>query len=81
LIVSRPSAGGQSMRITSYCLRASLSALRSTSSRPILPDSERSTSARIGVAGTSPSCTAFLALASPDSTSAIVGDASGGMSK
>ena len=69
------------MSTTSCCLRASFNALRSTSSRPILPDSERSTSARIGLAGTIPSCTAAFALASPDSTSAIVGLASGGTSK
>jgi hypothetical protein len=81
LTVSSPSAGGQSMRITSYDCRGPFSAFRSTSSRPILPDIERSTSARIGVAGMMPSWTASEALASPESTSATVGAASGGTSK
>ena len=80
-MVSSPSAGGQSMRMTSCCLRASLSALRSTSSRPILPLSPRSTSARIGVAGMIPSWVAALAFASPASRSATVGVASAGTSK
>ena len=44
-------------------------------------DAELPAPGRYGVAGTIPSCTAARAFASPASTSAIVGEASGGMSK
>ena len=79
LIVSRPSAGGQSMRMMSWLLRTSLSALRRTSSRPILPDSaalhlgqDRRTRAR------SRRARRPWPWRRPRRTSAIVGVASGG---
>ena len=55
LTVSRPSAGGQSIRTMSWLRFTSISARLSVSSRPILPLSTSSASASPRFAGSTPS--------------------------
>ena len=79
--VSRPSAGGQSIRISSCWRRDSRSARFRVSSRPIFPLSTSSASASPRFAGIMPLWIASTARAWPASTSPIVGAASGSTSK